>query len=169
MVDHIWKCLSVPSKGSLPPPFIVTRRGGAHEWGAWKSSFSPESRGTVAEYCRKYTVGHGVRRDSRPGYRPWSCGDRSGVLPAPASGVTAFRGPCRSGSGVLQRWHSAGPAGQSLVCTSSSGARGGPGPPGRSTSMHIRRPGRHVEVPDPSRGVRGPGCGDGRPSSRGPW
>ena len=25
--------------------------------GAWKSSFSPESRGTVVGYCRKYTVG----------------------------------------------------------------------------------------------------------------
>jgi len=118
--------------------------------GAWKSSFSPESRGTVAEYCRKYTVGHGVRRGSRPGYRPWFCGDRAGVLPAPASGVMAFRGPCRSGSGVLQRWHSAGPAGQSLACTSGGGARGGPGPPGRSTGVHIRRSWRHVEVPDPA-------------------
>ena len=28
--------------------------------GAWKSLFSPESRGTVVGYCRKYTVGHGV-------------------------------------------------------------------------------------------------------------
>jgi len=131
--------------------------------GAQKSSFSPESRGTVAEYCRKYTVGHDVRRGSRPGYRPWSCGDRAGVLPAPASAVTAFRGPCRSGSGVLQRWHSAGPAGQSLVCTSSSGARGGPGPPGRSTRMHIRRSGRHMEVPDPSRGSEAPGVVTGVP------
>ena len=120
---------------------------------------SPESRGTVAEYCRKYTVGHGVRCGSRPGYRPCSCGDRAGVLPAPASGVTAFRGPCRSGSGVLQRWHSAGPAGQSLACSSGGGARSGPGPLGRSTGVHIRRSGRHVEVPDPSRGVRGSGCG----------
>ena len=25
--------------------------------GAWKSSFSLESRGTVVEHCRKYTVG----------------------------------------------------------------------------------------------------------------
>ena len=25
--------------------------------GAWKSSFSPESRGVVVEYCRKYTMG----------------------------------------------------------------------------------------------------------------
>ena len=146
MMDHVRQpllCVSPErenerASGSLPPPFIVTRRGGAHEW---KSSFSPESRGTVAEYCRKYTVGHGVRRGSRPGYRPWSCGDRAGVLPAPASGVTAFRGPCRSGSGVLQRWHSAGPAGQSFVCTSSSGARGGPGPPGRSAGVHTRRSG----------------------------
>ena len=55
--------------------------------GAWKSSFSPESRGTVVEHCRKYTAGHGVKRGSRPGYRPWSCGDRAGVRPAPAGGV----------------------------------------------------------------------------------
>ena len=67
--------------------------------GAWKSSFSPESRGTVAEYCRKYTVGHGVRRGSHPGYRPWSCGDRAGVLPAPAGGVVIAVG-CT----VLQMW-----------------------------------------------------------------
>ena len=25
--------------------------------GAWKSSFSPESRGTVVGHCREYTVG----------------------------------------------------------------------------------------------------------------
>ena len=24
---------------------------------------------------------------SRPGYRPWSCGDRAGISPAPASGM----------------------------------------------------------------------------------
>ena len=49
--------------------------------------FPPNRGGTVAEYWRKYTVGHGVRRGSCPGYHPWSCGDRAGVLPAPAGGV----------------------------------------------------------------------------------
>ena len=34
--------------------------------GAWKSSFSLESRGTVVEHCRKYTVG---RR--RVSLSPW--------------------------------------------------------------------------------------------------
>ena len=83
--------------------------------GVWKSLFSPESRGTVVEHCRKYTAGHGVRRGSRLGYRPWSCGDRAGVLPAPAGGVVVagvwssiygavvFGGPCRSGSCMHQR------------------------------------------------------------------
>ena len=52
-----------------------------------------------------------------------------------------------------------GPSRSSLACTSGGGARGGPGPPGRSTGVHIRRSGRHVEVPDPSRGVRGSGRG----------
>ena len=54
--------------------------------------FPPNRGGTVAEYCRKYTVGHGVRRGSRPGYHPWSCGDRAGVLPAPAGSVVVAVG-----------------------------------------------------------------------------
>ena len=60
--------------------------------GTGKSSFSPESWGAVVEYCRKYTVGHGVGRGCRPRYRPWSCGDRAGVLPAPAGGVVVAVG-----------------------------------------------------------------------------
>ena len=53
---------------------------------AWKSSFSPRvAGGTVVGHCRKYTVGHGGVRRSRPGYHPWSCEDRAG---RPAS-------PCR--------------------------------------------------------------------------
>ena len=67
--------------------------------GSWKSSFSPESRGAVVEHCGKYTVGHDVGRGSHPGYRPWSCGDRAGVLPAPAGGVVVAVG-CT----VLQMW-----------------------------------------------------------------
>ena len=52
---------------------------------------------------------------SRPGYRPWSCGDRAGVSPAPASGMVvagvwssiydtvAFGGPYGLGSCMHQR------------------------------------------------------------------
>jgi len=60
--------------------------------GAWKSSFSPESRDTVVGYYRKYTVGHGVGRDSCRGYRPWSCGGRAGVLPVLAGGLVVAVG-----------------------------------------------------------------------------
>ena len=49
--------------------------------------FSPNRGGAVVEHCRKYTVEYGVWRGSRPGRRPWPCGDRAGVLVAPASGV----------------------------------------------------------------------------------
>ena len=78
-----------------------------------KSSSSPYGGCAVADYCRKYTVLHWrVKRRacSRPGCRPWSCGDRAGVLAAPAGGmvapvegtsprrgVAALRGSCRSG------------------------------------------------------------------------
>jgi len=62
--------------------------------------------GAVVEHCRKYTVGHGVGRGSRPGCRPWSCGDRAGVLPTPAGGVVAA-----VGCSVLPMWRSVGPAG----------------------------------------------------------
>src|SRR6185437_7459997 len=87
MMDHVRKhlFLCVPSKGSLPPPFIVTRRGGVHEWGRGSRRFPPNRGGTVVGHCRKYTVGQGGGRRSRPGYRPWSCEDRAG---RPAS-------PCR--------------------------------------------------------------------------
>ena len=72
--------------------------------GTGKSSFPPNRGGTVVEYCRKYTVGRGVGRDSRPGYRPWSCGDRTGILPAPAGGVVVAVG-CT----VLQMWRGGAP------------------------------------------------------------
>ena len=72
--------------------------------GVWKSSFSPNHGGTVVEYCRKYTVGHSVGRGSHHGYHPWSCGDRAGVLPAPAGGVVVAVG-CT----VLQMWRAGAP------------------------------------------------------------
>ena len=72
--------------------------------GSWKSLFPPNRGGAVVEYCRKYTVGHGVGCGSRPGYRPWSCGDRAGILPAPAGGVVVAVG-CT----VLQMWRGGAP------------------------------------------------------------
>ena len=58
------------------------------------------------------------------GYRPWSCVDRGGILPAPAGGVVVTVG-CTG----LQIWRSVGPAGQGPVCPSNGEARGGLGPP----------------------------------------
>ena len=84
--------------------------------GTWKSSFSPESRGAVVEYCRKHTVGHGIRRGSRP----WSCGDRAGVFPAPAGCVIIAVG-CT----VFQTW-----------CDGAA-ACGDPGPPLNGVLAHV--------------------------------
>ena len=105
--------------------------------------------GTVIGYCRKYTVGHGDWRGGRPGYHPSSRGDHAGVLPAPQ---------CM----VLQTWSD----GVSWVlqvrvlrAPAVVGHAAVPDPPGRSAGVHTRRSGRHVEVPDPSRGeVRDFGC-----------
>ena len=80
--------------------------------------------GTVVEHCRKYTVGHGGGRRSRPGYRPWSCGDRAGVLPTPAGGVVVA-----VGCSVLLMWHFVGPAGQGPAYFSGGRVCGGSGPP----------------------------------------
>ena len=114
----------------------------------------------MVEHCGKYTVGHGVGRDSRPEYRPWSCEDRAGVLPAPAGGVVVAVG-CT----VLQMWR--GGALWALqvrilhiyVCASGDGARGGPDPLDGVLACALRRSGSHMEIPDPSRGeVRASGC-----------
>ena len=106
-------------------------------------------------------MGYGAGRSSRPGHRPWSCGDRAGVLTAPAGGVVVAVG-CT----VFQMWRGGVPwALQARVlhiymCASGSGARGGPGPPlGGVLARALRGSGSHVEVPDPSRGeVRASGC-----------
>ena len=75
-----------PLRERPPPPFINTRRDGVHAQGVMKVVvFSPNRGGAVVEHCGKYTVGYGAGRGSRPGHRPWSCGDRAGVLAAPAS------------------------------------------------------------------------------------
>ena len=85
---------------SPPPPFIDTRRGGVHAQEIVEVVvFSPNRGGAVVEHCGKYTVGYGAGRGSRPGHRPWSCGDCAGVLAAPAGGVVvAVEGT------VLQAW-----------------------------------------------------------------
>ena len=60
---------------------------------------SPNRGGAVVEHRGKYTVGYGAGRGSRPGHRPWSCGDRAGVLAAPAGGVVVAVGGI-----ILQAW-----------------------------------------------------------------
>ena len=61
--------------------------------------FSPNRGGAVVEHCRKYTVRYGAWRGSRPRRRPWPCGDRAGVLVAPADGVVVV-----VGGTILQAW-----------------------------------------------------------------
>ena len=66
--------------------------------GSWKSS-SPRIAGVQWSSTVGRTVGYGAGRGSRPGHCPWSCGDRAGVLAAPAGGVVvAVEG------NVLQAW-----------------------------------------------------------------
>src|SRR6185503_17662545 len=68
-------------------------------------------------------MGYGAGRGSRPGHRPWSCGDRAGVLPTPAGGVVVA-----VGCSVLLMWHFVGPAGQGPAYFSGGRVCGGPGP-----------------------------------------
>ena len=89
-----------PLRESPPPPFIDTRRDGVHAQGIVEVVvFSSNRGGTVVEHCGKYTVGYGAGRGSRPGHRPWPCGDRAGVLVAPAGSVVVV-----VGGTVLQTW-----------------------------------------------------------------
>ena len=81
--------LADPLKKSLPPPFIDTRRGGVHAQEIVEVIvFSPNRESAVVEHCRKCTVGYSVWCGSRP----WSCGDRAGVLVATAGGVVVAVG-----------------------------------------------------------------------------
>ena len=74
--------------------------------------FSPNRGGAVVEHCKKNTAEYGAWHGSRPGRRPWPCGDRAGVLVAPAGGVVVARGYHPPG----MAWRrSEGPAGQGLV------------------------------------------------------
>ena len=89
-----------PLRESPPSLFIDARRDGVHAQGIVEVVvFSPNRGGAVVEHCGKYTVGYGAGRDSRPEHRPWSCGDRAGVLAAAAGGVVIA-----VGGTVLQAW-----------------------------------------------------------------
>src|SRR6185436_17475416 len=82
-----------PLRESPPPPFIDTRRDGVHAQGIVEVVvFSLNCEGAVVEHCGKNTVGYGAGRGSHPGHRPWSCGDRAGILAAPAGGVVVAVG-----------------------------------------------------------------------------
>ena len=76
-------------------------------------------------------MGHGVGRRSRPGYRPWSCGDRAGILPAPAGGVVVAVG-----------------------CTVFHMRRGGVLWTLQIRVLHVPAVAGHAAVPDPLVGVR---------------
>ena len=135
--------------------------------GAWKSSFSPESRGTVVGYCRKYTVGHVVGHGSCRGYRPWSCGDRAGVLPVLTGGVVVAVGGTVSHmwrGGV--RW-----APQVKVLRASAGV-GHAAVLNPLDRVQARAPGSLGDTwrsRTPRGGSGTPAAGDGHASLRGPW
>ena len=142
-----------PLKGSPPPPFIDTRRDGYMYRGLRKSSFLPEPWGYNSRVLWEVNCGVWCRAW-------WSSLSSRRLRRRPAS-PSRRRGPCYRVYGLpnVAQWRSVGPASQSLACTSGSGARGSPGPPGRSAGLHTRRSGRNGEVPDPSRGeVRDSGC-----------
>ena len=89
-----------PLRESPPPLFIDARRGGVYAQEVVEVVvFFPNRGGAVVEHCGKYTVGYGVGCGSRPRHRPWSCGDRAGILIAPAGGVVVAVGGI-----VLQAW-----------------------------------------------------------------
>ena len=97
----------------------------------------------MVEHCRKYTMGYGAGRDSRPGYRPWSCGDRAGVLPAPAGGVVVVVG-----------------------CTVFHMRRGGVLWALQVRILHAPAVAGHAAVPDPLVGVRACTLGGSRDTWR---
>jgi len=75
--------------------------------GAWKSSFSPESRGYSGQTLVGSTLWEGGARRNRPGYRPWSCEDRAG---RPAVSLQAAWSSLMYGLLYTARWRSVGPA-----------------------------------------------------------
>ena len=146
---------TVPLKGCPPPPFIDTRRDGYMYRGSRRSSFLPELRGYNSRVL--WEVHCGVwrrawwsswassltsRRSRRRPANPSRRRDRRCRMFSPLD--VAFRGPCRSGSYVHQRWR---------------GTRQSRSPLDKVPVCALRRSEGCVEVPDPSRGeVRDPGC-----------
>jgi hypothetical protein len=93
--------------------------------------FSPNRGSAVVEHCKKNIAGYGAWRGSRPGRRPWPCGDRAGILVAPASVVAvAVEGT------VLQAWRGGVP--RILQAGVSSWSRSGPLP--RAVPMPFEGP-----------------------------
>ena len=119
--------------------------------------FSPNRGGAVVEHYGKYTVGRGVGRGSRPGYRPWSCGDRAGALPALAGGVVVAVG-CT----VLQMWRGGAPWAlqiRVLHAPMVAGLAAVPDPSGRSAGVCTKEVRGSREGPGPLKGeVRDSGC-----------
>ena len=147
--------LTGPFKGCPPHPFIDTRRDGYMHRGSRRSSFLPELRGYNSRVL--WEVHCGVwrrawwsswpssltswRSRQRPANSSRRRGRHCGMFSPPD---VAFRGTCRSGSYVLQRWR---------------GTRRSQTPLDKVLVRALRRSGGCVEVPDPSTGeVRESGC-----------
>ena len=99
-------------------------------------------------------MGHGVGRGSRPGYCPWSCGDRAGVLPAPAGDVVVAVG-CT----VLQMWCDGVPWALQVRVLRAPAVTGHvaiPDPPGQSAGVRTKEVRRSRGGPGPLEGG-GPG------------
>ena len=87
-----------PAKGSPPPPFIVVRRGGVHEWRHGSRRLPLNCGGTVVGHCRKRTVG---RRRTSPS--SW----------APSLVSWRWRRPSCRVPAVVMAWDGPGPPGRS--------------------------------------------------------
>ena len=129
--------------------------------------FPPNRGGTVIGYYRKYTVGHGIGRGSCRGYRPWSCGDRAGVLPVLAGGVVVA-----VGGTVFHMWHGGVRWAPQVKVLRAPAGVGHAAVLNPLDGVQARAPGSLGDTWR-SRALRGrsgtPAAGDGHPSSRGPW
>jgi hypothetical protein len=113
-------------------------------------------------------VGHGVGRGSRPGYRPWSCLDHAGVLPAPAGGVVLAVG-CT----VFQTWRSGAPWAlqvRVLHAPAVAGRAAVPDPLDGVLACTLGGPGdtRRSQTPREGRSGAPAGCAE-HPPLRGTW
>ena len=159
MMDHVW---SVPSKGSPPPPFIVTRRAGAYEWGRGSRRFPP-NRGvqwpnTVESTLWGMASGAAVVLDIVLGLAE--------IAPAPCQPSRRRGHRCRaySSGGILRALQvkvlrAPAGVGHAAVLNPLDGVQArAPGSPGDTWRPRTPRGGSGT-----------PAAGDGHPSSRGPW